>query len=1556
MLKRMSKRIAAFLLMITVLLSSNVYLVSAAGFKGALATFGTNKLLDFGYRTTAKIINVSLNAIGDATGSEEVNKAASLINTILMGGTGKSLKNIQSLCGEILSEIKDLKVDIYDCFSVVEQMLGEDRVKEAKKEVDDKWKEYITDVIDKNNATLACNYLDDYIDSALKYSEDPNNDACKVAYEDNLELMMHGFANMCKEEVPSSAYNDKNMYGAKKIIFGGTSVDDSLMNLVDQFSSNLTKNSNQSITLAECAADMAYEYFPFSHQQYQYVNTVIGDQLTELSMCMLLASEYFDMKGEFILEEYGEDSDEYAGYMNTLKIYQNTILQNVNSRINEMLEAEMTVGVSTKIKLNDYMRPEDAKDSVTLQINDYLDSYKLKVSEGSGEYYEYYTITSNPVYINNKYLKFKRVMTHANGDNTVYYIIDPSQFSNSDTLKCLSLDYKYDVKFGPDTHITSCDFQNLIKKMTDGANTFAVPNNSDKLLNLFGTNAFSLSSRYPDNYLADYLTSKNDDTVFYFLTSSYRNIAHSSSVSTSYGELYLIYGSEAISGTEMKNEYVSLEKFQSDKGGDIYKYSAILTNQNDTYQQTAHLQTKENGVSSAKLVNEDGSITVNNGESKKINSGDKVTVKFKLQDGAEFKSLKCVRNSDSINNKGTTTETVLLEKDDINLHTPDGDGYYSFEYPMPYSDATFVVEAIKHNFDDNGFCTECGAYQPATLNGNGVYEIGNAGQLFWFASLVNGDDTHADFDAQNTGANAVLVKDINLESREWSPIRDYTGNFDGQNHTISDLKITETPHDTGLFRSVYGTIKNFTVKGEMIISTDGDYIGGVVGYADGSTISNVASYVNISNTAGVLHHIGGVVGYIANKDTFVDKCLYYGTVDIKNSTDCIGGIVGYTNAGARISNCANHGTVTTSEAGAYTGGILGYLNNSNPTIKDCYNYGKVSNGDSTQYCGAIIGWVRNHTASNIDNNYYLDSSSALAFGSGGKSEATVTEKTSDEFKSGEVAYLLNHKITDGSQVWYQNIDNGETPDDYPVFDGGTVYYLEYMDGYSNTYSEKPEPDEFDKDENGNFIIRTYDDLVKLSNLVRSDYENYGSADYILENNIKAPADSEWTQGIGSVSNSKHFNGTFNGNGYCIIGLNVNSPKYGGLFEVIGISGVVKDLFVFDCDFSSSSEAAGGIAAVNKGKIDHCTSGVNITSGYIHKNGKDIYAPELNSSISGERSGGIAGENSGSTIGCRSSAVVSGTTCGGITGVNTGKIYGCANNGKVGTSTSSVSGGLAGKNGDTIESSYNSGNVNGDIKGLIAGKNGFGDTTPTVTDVFYISQGGLTAFGTTPWDTSYDTIIEKTSDVKKDDSFANELNSVTDTSIVKWKQDSNLHKGYPTIEGNFYIDVVKSAGNNITVQGSMHKDLNIKYDVCSENSEEYKLLSSAKGNNKILNTYSVSLTDNDGNYIPAELWCSGSYKISVPVDSKNIQLAGIDTEDGNIVYYKPDSVENGTAVFTVSYPMSFAIVETTAENPSSVNNNNGTPIQTGSVTFGILLLVALLSLTVILIVKRRNKIG
>ena len=49
-------------------------------------------------------------------------------------------------------------------------------------------------------------------------------------------------------------------------------------------------------------------------------------------------------------------------------------------------------------------------------------------------------------------------------------------------------------------------------------------------------------------------------------------------------------------------------------------------------------------------------------------------------------------------------------------------------------------------------------------------------------------------------------------------------------------------------------------------------------------------------------------------------------------------------------------------------------------------------------------------------------------------------KTAEQFEGGAVCYLLNGGMTDGTQTWYQNIDNGSN-DAYPVIDNthGTVY-------------------------------------------------------------------------------------------------------------------------------------------------------------------------------------------------------------------------------------------------------------------------------------------------------------------------------------------------------------------------------------------------------------------------------------------------------------------------------------------------------------------------------------
>ena len=130
---------------------------------------------------------------------------------------------------------------------------------------------------------------------------------------------------------------------------------------------------------------------------------------------------------------------------------------------------------------------------------------------------------------------------------------------------------------------------------------------------------------------------------------------------------------------------------------------------------------------------------------------------------------------------------------------------------------------------------------------------------------------------------------------------------------------------------------------------------------------------------------------------------------------------------------------------------------------------------------------RNFNKSNIVNNYYNKDTGNTPFGTDSKLGLSANEKTISEFKCGEVAFKLNNGVTDGTQAWYQNIDNGLTPDDYPVFNGGTVYYADFDNTYSNF---ERTPDEFDKDDDGRFIIKTYSDLVKLSQVVRTDYKRY----------------------------------------------------------------------------------------------------------------------------------------------------------------------------------------------------------------------------------------------------------------------------------------------------------------------------------------------------------------------------------------------------------------------------------------------------------------------------------
>lgn len=389
-------------------------------------------------------------------------------------------------------------------------------------------------------------------------------------------------------------------------------------------------------------------------------------------------------------------------------------------------------------------------------------------------------------------------------------------------------------------------------------------------------------------------------------------------------------------------------------------------------------------------------------------------------------------------------------------------------------------KGVEITFNSNGFgnCPKCNAtvYQPAVETTDKydidddsmketVYEISNAGQLYWFAGLVNGT---LDGVEQNTLANAILTANITVNENlldslqydeennvsngsdfiTWTPIADwmgnrttqYSGTFDGNNKTVSGLYFNGDSTCIGLFGSSEsdGNIKN---------------VGVVDSYFKGND------------------HVGGVCG---NNAGTITNCYNAGNLTAIESSATIGGICGYNNGGT-IANCYNTGTVTAASSDADISGICGY--NFGP-IKNCY-----------------------YLADTEDEN-------------GGKTAA--------QFASGEIAYLLSQGCTVGEgedavtysgSVWGQALGgNGDT---YPVLKKAgdvenTVYRNETYPGcegnpgdlvysYSNTQKAPAYAEHTDEDLDGKCDVckldfKTFEQLGKLITKVKQNLSDGKYAD------------------------------------------------------------------------------------------------------------------------------------------------------------------------------------------------------------------------------------------------------------------------------------------------------------------------------------------------------------------------------------------------------------------------------------------------------------------------------
>lgn len=252
------------------------------------------------------------------------------------------------------------------------------------------------------------------------------------------------------------------------------------------------------------------------------------------------------------------------------------------------------------------------------------------------------------------------------------------------------------------------------------------------------------------------------------------------------------------------------------------------------------------------------------------------------------------------------------------------------------------------------------------------YEITNASQFALLAKLVNEGN-------QYEGEYFSLLCDIDLNNLDWTPIGNgifsFMGNFDGNGHTIKNLRISQSIHyiyeyptgrkaaycDSGLFATVQdATVRNIVIDGATIKITDtksgdthrvGVLCGTVRTYQGASNISNIdiknATVATDfpTNQNPLLLSIGGAIGHIYaynNTTTTISLVETNSTFSLgkgygsNNYIGTILGSVGTLDSTFTLENCAAYQVLSVSPEQYYyttTKNFCGAIGNAQASAK-----------------------------------------------------------------------------------------------------------------------------------------------------------------------------------------------------------------------------------------------------------------------------------------------------------------------------------------------------------------------------------------------------------------------------------------------------------------------------------------------------------------------------------------------------------------------------------------------------------------------------------------------
>jgi cysteine-rich repeat protein len=206
----------------------------------------------------------------------------------------------------------------------------------------------------------------------------------------------------------------------------------------------------------------------------------------------------------------------------------------------------------------------------------------------------------------------------------------------------------------------------------------------------------------------------------------------------------------------------------------------------------------------------------------------------------------------------------------------------------------------------------------------------------------------------NLMGNYYLTQDIDCsDTKNWdnghgfaavgpTDVYPFSGKFDGQNHTISNLYINRNTNYVGLF----GFGKNYEIKNVGLVNVNltwGFFNGAFVAYSQSGTISNSYSTGTIASST---EFSGGLVGFNAGA---ILNSYSTANVNTAGTQSCgeAGGLTGH-NSGTISNSYSTGGISSPCEAGGLAGNNDGLINNS-------YANGSVI-ANTGNYAGGLVGY------------------------------------------------------------------------------------------------------------------------------------------------------------------------------------------------------------------------------------------------------------------------------------------------------------------------------------------------------------------------------------------------------------------------------------------------------------------------------------------------------------------------------------------------------------------------------------------------------------------------